>query len=265
MPFVLSDFHGNRPATRAVGDYIQSLGRSREAWTLGDYVGYGSDPRYCLEWAIQNASVRLLGNHDDALTSPGMLSLFSGTAREPLEWTIEELSQGSPLSNGMMPLDFVSGLQPEMQIGEVGIAHASPYSPLITYLFPLDHPLRWAWRSEDALALEDAFSMGGRLYLVGHTHIPGIFLKDANGVITFTPSAQVPAEFELPHGAQAIINVGSVGQPRDLDPRACFLELDDDCRKVTFHRVPYDVDEIVNEMKAIPRLAANADRLLKGA
>ena len=264
MIALVGDFHGNRPATEAVQAYIRGLSGINEIWSFGDHVGYGPDPEFCLQWALTHCTRVLRGNHDDAIIDDVMLARFSHSAKGPLNWTRDKLTGCGRLTNGLTPAEYIATLDPMIEIGDACFAHASPADPLLSYLMPLNHPKRMGYWPEDWAAVEDAFARVQRIGFVGHSHIGGVFLQYPNMDLDFIAAKDVPADYEVPAGCKAIVNIGSVGQPRDEDPRACLVVTDPGFTRVSFHRVSYQVDLIHQAMKLIPELEQNADRLLDG-
>ncbi len=218
---VLSDVHSNQPALEAVLAAVEEAG-VEELWCLGDVVGYGAQPDACAELIRERCDLCLVGNHDLAVLGGLDTSSFSETAAAAVEWTLAAASEGT--------LEFLRGLEPAGTREGIGLFHGSPRDPIWEYVLSL----------EQAEAGLDA--QGERIGLVGHSHVSLFFYR---------PAAAKPGET---HGAQAgdgallsmesgewLLNPGSVGQPRDGDPRAAWLELDTDELTAHFHRVPYDV------------------------
>jgi len=241
---VISDIHGNLEALRAVLKDIEDRGISRVV-CLGDVVGYGPRPKECLDLVRQKCSVTLMGNHDFAVMYEP--SNFNLGAEGACYWTRAQLEEESDktLRNqrweflGSLPVKHVLPAE-ECPIGETVLVHGSPRRPVNEYVFPDD-----IYNSPNKL--QGLFERFENICLVGHTHVPGVFLS--------TPDFYSPDElndvYEL--GAYpALINVGSVGQPRDRDPRASYGILED--RQVRFVRVAYDVETTVELVHATPEL-----------
>ena len=260
---ITSDIHANLVAVKAVDAYLRARGTKHRLWCLGDVVGYGPRPRECLEWAAK-CEVLLQGNHDAAVVNDQLLARFDPAAQAAIRYTREQFAEGGLLEFGMSGESFLDCLAPSRWVRDAVLAHASPAEPLMTYLFPPQHPKRAGYWSMDRLNLEAAFDEVQRIGIVGHTHIGGVFLQDSSGNVSFTAAESIPEDYPIPSDKKAIINVGSVGQPRDNDPRACFVTMNEALTRVTFHRVPYSVDEVVAEMKGIPLLVASASRLEVG-
>jgi diadenosine tetraphosphatase ApaH/serine/threonine PP2A family protein phosphatase len=208
---------------------------------LGDVVGYGADPAACVDLVAERSLTVIGGDHERAMTGrldPGERTLW---ARAADEWTRERLDDDHRAWLGALPL--VS------QVEDATLVHASPA-----------HPDEW----ECLLAAEDGYAAFGafstRLCFVGHSHLPGAWVQGSWGR-THEPEV---SEVSLEAGCRYIISVGSVGQPRDHDPRAAYALWDISARRVALRRVPYDVAaaraKIV--LAGLPRLLA--DRLAEG-
>ncbi|HEV7770891.1 MAG TPA: metallophosphoesterase family protein [Solirubrobacterales bacterium] len=241
---VLSDIHSNRQALEAVLAAIDATD-VEEIWCLGDVVGYGADPDACTALVRERAAVCLAGNHDLAVLGSIDISTFSETAAAAAVWTREQA--GEPT------LSYLRELEPAGARAGVGLFHASPSNPVWEYVLSLE-------QADDALDDQEQ-----RIGLIGHSHVALFFTR---------PERSRPGDL---HGAQAgagaqldladgvwLINPGSVGQPRDGDPRAAWLELDTDEWTGRFHRVGYDVDGAAAAILAAGLPTALADRLRVG-
>ena len=208
----------------------------REWWCLGDLVGYGADPGYCLA-AGREAARCIAGNHD--LGASGRIDLddFASWARDALAWTREELGPvGRATLNELEPADLD---------GEVHLVHGSPRDPVWEYVLSREQAL-------DALTDRRV-----ALTFCGHTHIPAAWRLGPDGTLT---SVKVTAGVTVDVGeGRWLINPGSVGQPRDGDPRAAWAVYDPEAQAVTFQRTPYDVAGAQNAILSagLPELLAN--------
>ena len=223
---LLSDIHANLPALEAVLAEIAAAD-IETAWCLGDVVGYGAQPDECATLVQERCSVCLVGNHDLAALDALDISTFSPAAAAAVHWTRERMSASTT--------DFLSGLSPADESREVGLYHASPRDPIWEYVL---------WPDQAAECIR---AQARRVSFIGHSHVALFFaLAEARGDGE-TPDdargAQAAAgtSLEIRRG-RWLINPGSVGQPRDGDPRAAWLELDTESWHATFHRVPYDID-----------------------
>jgi len=220
---LISDIHANLEALTAVLADIRGQ-EIREIFCLGDVVGYGPNPCECLDQVIKNAKVTILGNHDQAaLFDPDG---FNPVALQAVYWTREQLEAVGDPSSINRRWDFLGELPRTHSDGLSLYVHGSAREPTNEYVFPEDV---YNQRKMDAL-----FSRIDRYCFQGHTHIPGVFTTDRE----FLSPEEISYQYRL--GTDSImVNVGSVGQPRDNDPRACYVVQDDDL--ITFRRVDYDV------------------------
>jgi len=234
---IISDIHANLEALNAVLADIESRGVS-EIYCLGDIVGYGPNPRECIDLAIERFTATVLGNHDQgALFDP---EGFSAGAEKAIFWTRAQLE--APPDDHQQNLrrwDFLCELPRTICENGAMYVHGSPRNPLNEYIFPED--------VHNPRKLEKVFAMIERYCFQGHTHVPGVLTEDCR----FLRPDQLGETYRL-GDEKVIINVGSAGQPRDEDPRACYVLLEDDT--VWFRRVPYPVEETAKKIYAIPEL-----------
>jgi diadenosine tetraphosphatase ApaH/serine/threonine PP2A family protein phosphatase len=220
---VITDIHSNLPSLEAVLADIDERGIER-VWCLGDVVGYGADPDACADLVQERCELCLVGNHDLAVLGDLDVSAFSEAAAQAVEWTRERI--------GERTLEFLRELEPAAEREEIGLFHASPRDPVWEYVLSI----------EQASACMDA--QPRRVALIGHSHVSLFFHRypeDGGPGETRGEQAQDGARLDLGEG-RWLVNPGSVGQPRDGDPRAAWLELDTEKGTAFFHRVPYDVD-----------------------
>jgi diadenosine tetraphosphatase ApaH/serine/threonine PP2A family protein phosphatase len=222
---LISDLHSNREALEAVFAHVRQLGVST-LYCLGDIVGYGPEPEYCVDLVRGHAAVTLMGNHDEALFHDA--SDFNPHARGAIEYTRERMRpRWYSSSERKARWRWLRELPLVHEEGRFTFVHGSPRDPVKEYVLSTDGFLNPA----KLRAIFDSFD---GIALGGHTHHPGMHGEDLrfqglDGSDEFT--------LELPEG-RAFINVGSVGQPRDGDNRACYAVLEDE--RVTWYRVPYD-------------------------
>ncbi|MDR0362627.1 MAG: metallophosphatase family protein [Planctomycetota bacterium] len=232
---VISDIHSNLRALEAVLADIESQG-VQNVCCLGDVVGYGVRPVECWRIVSARCPVIILGNHDQALSMKGV-ARFHPRARRAVEWAkariLEEEDGGEMLARLIgLPVSFAC----ENRL----FVHGSPAGPTMDYLLP-----------GDAFDLERMNREFGQVELAafnGHSHIPGVIERGG----AFIPPEGLPDATYGIGEAQAIINVGSVGQPRDGNPRSCYVILDGD--RVRYRRVPYDAHSAAKEILAQPEL-----------
>ena len=237
---IVSDIHGNLEALHAVLEDID--GQSvEEIFCLGDIIGYGPNPCECIDLAMK-FDMCILGNHDQgALFDP---EGFSSGAERAIFWTRQQLESSN--RNGeddseqqMARWNFLGGLPRVHHLGQTLFVHGSARNPLNEYVFPED--------IYNNRKLDRIFGLIDTVCFQGHTHVPGIFSDE----YSFTNPTDLNGKAKLNHG-KAMVNVGSVGQPRDGDNRSCYVVLDDDV--IEYHRVVYPLDTTVEKIYAIPEL-----------
>jgi predicted phosphodiesterase len=243
---VISDIHANLPALEAVLGAIEKAGVD-EIWCLGDVIGYGAEPDECTELVLERSSLCLVGNHDLAVLGALDISAFSEAAAEAVEWTRANVAEGS--------LAKLRELEPQGEREGIALFHASPRDPIWEYVLSV----------EQASACFDV--MRGRVALIGHSHVSLFFMRpedeDLGGEIRGAQSSD-DTLLDLERGTW-LINPGSVGQPRDGDPRAAWLELDTTEQTARFHRVEYDVGRAATSITAAGLPRRLADRLHVGS
>lgn len=245
---LISDIHANYEALRVVLADIQSQG-IRQVYCLGDIVGYGPNPCECLDNVIRRCEVTILGNHDQAtLFDP---EGFNPVALRAIYWTRERLEQGpGTIAEINKRWDFLGELHRTHTDGDFLFVHGSPREPTNEYVFPEDI---YNQRKMEAL-----FGRVTKYCFQGHTHLPGIFTE----TLKFIAPQDCNYEYRLDE-TKVMINVGSVGQPRDGDPRACYVVIEDDI--VRFRRLEYPIEETVKKIYDTPELENQlGDRLRYG-
>jgi diadenosine tetraphosphatase ApaH/serine/threonine PP2A family protein phosphatase len=238
---LVSDIHSNAVALDAV---LAALPSYDELWCLGDTIGYGPEPNRCLEQMRKLAKHALTGNHD--LASLGLVSLadFNALARTANQWNNEQLEPD--LRAYLQELPASLPLPPA-----VTLAHASPRDPIWEYV--LD--------AETARANLDHFETP--ICFVGHTHVPMVFMQHADGKIELR-RGRAGEVLRIKPDARYIINPGSVGQPRDGDPRAAYAIWDTRANTLRFNRVEYDIEATQRKMQAAKLPDLLAERLSFG-
>ena len=226
---ILSDVHANLPALETVLEEVASS-EAEQTWCLGDIVGYGAHPDECARLVSERCELSLIGNHDLAVLGDLETESFSPAAAAAVKWT-RATATGETLR-------YLRGLEPAAEDREVALYHGSPRDPVWEYVL-------WPDQAAECIA-----EQAQRVSLVGHSHVALYFtLDDAHG--DADPDQPPPeirggqaaaeAVLELSSG-RWLVNPGSVGQPRDGDPRAAWLELDTSSWRATYHRVEYDID-----------------------
>lgn len=254
---IISDIHGNLEALEAVLDDIARQGID-EIYCLGDIVGYGPNPCECAEIVRDRCQLVLLGNHDQgALFDPDG---FNAGAERAIRWTRMQLERHDRLArHAPDPLSDFLGELPRTHVdGVFQHVHGSARRPLDEYVFPEDvyNPLK----------MQHIFELVERYCFQGHTHIPGIFTPDPHFEAPDIAAGDVEWRRQLPD-TKAMVNVGSVGQPRDGDMRSCYVILEEDAGAATvrFRRVAYPAERTREKIQAIPDLDNFlGDRLLQG-
>jgi len=231
MIALVSDIHGNIEALDAVCADIAELG-CEAIYCLGDVLGYGPDPKACLDRAME-FDFTIMGNHDHAVfMEPGG---FNTPAERAVFWTRRVLETEPDEGLRRKRWEFLARMDVARQENGVLYVHGSPRYPMHEYLFPDESDMGPA-------KLMQVFDMIAGACFVGHTHLPGVFTEE----LEFLTPVQLGHTYAL--GGKAIVNIGSVGQPRDLDPRACYVTLHG--REVRWHRVPYDVQQTMEKVFA---------------
>jgi predicted phosphodiesterase len=238
---IVSDVHGNRQAFDAVLDAIEAS-ECDEMWCLGDLVGYGADPDACVDLARRHASVCLAGNHDLGVRGDLPLADFSRGAALAARWTQETISAET--------LEYLTSLEPVNLDEEVGLYHASPRDPVWEYVLS-------ALQAELCLDVQTK-----RVCLIGHSHVALSFSRLAGEAATGQTRAADEA-IALSAG-EWLVNPGSVGQPRDGDPRAAWLELDLSGWSAVYRRTDYDIEGAAAAIRAARLPDSLAERLAYG-
>ena len=249
---IISDIHGNLHALQAVLSRLSEFELSQIV-CLGDVVGYGPFPERCLDLVVRHCSVIIQGNHDEAAIDPYVADQFNGAARQAIYWTRATL--------GPLHLNALNRLPKYAAIGD---------SVMCVHNTPLAGPTDYIHDKQVA-----AIAFGGvdrNICLIGHTHVPMVFEAPtlnpqdqltAPEIIAYLPTE--PHPIELCRDRRYICNPGSVGQPRDCDPRASFAIMDLDDRTFTVHRQAYDIvgAQQATQRAGLPTILA--ERLALGA
>ena len=254
---VLSDIHSNLEALTTVLADIERRG-IKTIYCLGDVVGYGPNPRECLDLIIEKAKWCVLGNHDYAVFYEP--TNFNYGAEQASFWTREVLEseeEKQPRDRrwsflGELPMRQTLKTEPGSNTPIIDFVHASPRRPVNEYIFPDDvytNPVK----------VRLLFERVKHICFVGHTHMPGVFLDE--------PDFYLPGElgntYPIIDEEKAIINIGSVGQPRDKDNRASYVYVNEN--KVHFVRLEYDFETTMKKITAIEQLDNfHAERLRDG-
>lgn len=263
---LISDIHGNLEALEVVLEDIRAQGIT-ETYCLGDIIGYGPNPRECIDRVMESCKITLLGNHDQgAMFDPDG---FNIGAERAIFWTRQQLESPHDRENNERRWEFLGELPRTHKQDQFLFVHGSPRNPLSEYIFPED--------IYNHRKMERLFQLVDRYCFQGHTHVPGVFTE---GFQFYAPE-EIDNEYSLGDG-KVMINVGSVGQPRDGDNRACYVILEDgrpsangDAAasasapsgpvKITYRRLMYDFETTIRKIYAIDELEPFlGDRLRQG-
>lgn len=219
---VISDIHANLTALDAV---LTDAGEFDAAWCLGDLVGYGPDPNECIAKVRALPNLRcIIGNHDAAALDQIDTATFNLEARQALEWTQKTLTESS--------ISFLSSLQQKIEINNVTLTHGSPRHPVWEYLMD----------SQTAALNFDYFSTP--YCFVGHTHLPVVYTREEKKLVVYKPTPNN----KITLSPRTIINPGSVGQPRDHDPRAAYVIYNPEENTWDYRRLTYDIPAVQTRM-----------------
>ena len=224
---VVSDIHSNFAALEAV---IRDAGAFDQVWCLGDVVGYGPEPDECISRLREFDLICLAGNHDLAVAGRAPLWEFTQDARDAIFWTRHRLTT--------LHLDWLQSLSENpLVVAGMTLVHGSPRDPV------------WEYITEKTVAKDNLDLVNTPVCLNGHTHIPVIFRKPWDGLKVLEESLPVNLAVHLLPYDRVFINPGSVGQPRDEDPRAAYALIDLAAMTLTHRRVLYEVDATQKLMK----------------
>jgi len=222
---VISDIHANLTALEAV---LTDTGQIDAVWCLGDLVGYGPDPNECVECIAQLPNLQcIMGNHDAAAVGCIEVDAFNPDARKAVLWTQEQLTHANK--------EYLKNLPERVKLDYITLVHGSPFKPIWEYLL-------------DTRSATISFEFFDTHYcFIGHTHLP---------VLYYLPDDRQTAQLIVPEhisqmtlAPRGIINPGSVGQPRDRDPRAAYAILDMTDFTWEWHRVEYDIQNVQERMR----------------
>lgn len=247
----ISDIHANLSALEAVLADLDAVGTVERIYCLGDVVGYGPQPRECLDIVASRCKMILMGNHEHALLY-GAYG-FHAAAKRAIDWTRDTLQKVQPAAQRKALMELLQNLPIRHEIDDILLVHGSPRDPVMEYVLESD-----LWEGSDSDKMDSIFAGFQRLCFVGHTHRPGVFTEDR----CFLAAAELANGFDVSDG-KYLINVGSVGQPRDRNPLACYTLFSGDA--VYFRRVAYDIDDTAERVRRIDQLDRRfAERLFRG-
>jgi diadenosine tetraphosphatase ApaH/serine/threonine PP2A family protein phosphatase len=240
---VLSDIHANILALDAI---LAEVGSVDAVWHLGDVVGYGPDPNAVVDRLRERGAIGVRGNHDLAATGDDVIRDFNVDARAAMEWTRRAITRATH--------DWLAALPARLTIDSYSLVHGSPRDPT------------WEYIVTESAAAANLAVLSTPHGLFGHTHLPIGYVVAGDpaaddDVETLTPGPGTTLALD---GRRALINPGSVGQPRDGDPRASALVLDPASQLVTWVRAAYDIEATQRAMRTANLPARGVARLSFG-
>lgn len=239
---VLSDIHANLTALEAVRADLSDVDQT---WVLGDIVGYGPQPNEVISVLQEMGARSVLGNHDGAAIGMVDPAYFNSDARAAIEWTATAIDDNTR--------SYLATLPEVRRDGELTAVHGSPRDPI------------WEYITSSGIAAANFEAFESRLCLFGHTHLPVAYRRD-DGAVAVTPG--LPGEVVQLGGARALLNPGSVGQPRDglSDAAYAILEMGDGTSggSIAFHRIRYEIDRTQRLMREVGLPARLVERLSYG-
>jgi len=241
---LLSDIHSNLEALEAVLEDARTRGVHRYT-CLGDIVGYGANPNECIELIRSLPKIHfILGNHDAAATWISSPYIMNKAAADAILWTMAQLTEEH--------VHFLKHLRPTFGMGDLLFAHANPYNPMA-----------WRYVNSRKYAVRSFNSNKAKLVFIGHTHLPEVITKRGWFGIRFEPFSDTYT-LSIDHACRMIVNCGSIGQPRDKNPAACYLIYDTRRETIDFVRVPYNHERAARKIHDAGLPGIMARRLAKG-
>ncbi len=232
---LISDIHSNLEALETTLTYLRAR-QVKEIYCLGDIVGYGPNPNECINLIRQNCKIALMGNHDYAAIGSENINYFNEYARKATFWTIDQLPEENLIYLKQLPFTF--------QTADYFLVHSAPANPLAWH---------YVLSKDDAVYELDSFTQP--VCFIGHSHVPAIYS---------TKTAFRENSFYLQQDQRYIINVGSLGQPRDGNPDLSICLYDTESKHVEYVRLKYDVEKTYKKIIEAGLPFFLADRLLKG-
>lgn len=237
---IISDIHGNIEALKAVLEALEKENVNRIV-CLGDIVGYGPDPNLCVDHVKQIAYATIMGNHDAAAINAISTDDFNENAQIAIEWTQKVL--------GFEQVLFLNTLSLVFSEKDWMAVHATPESPET-----------WDYIFTESQIVRNFKAMEKPICFIGHSHMPIAFIQEPNGDILLRNADEIHFEFSQKY----LINVGSVGQPRDGDPRAAYGIFDEEKKYFTLKRIAYDIPKVQEKMRASGLPAPLIERIAEG-
>jgi predicted phosphodiesterase len=237
---VISDVHANLVALDAV---LADVGSVDAVWHLGDVVGYGPEPDAVVERLSEIGAIGVRGNHDSAACGGDEIDWFNTDARSAMEWTRRSISPPTVAWLSQLPL--------KREEAGFTLVHGSPLDPT------------WEYVTTTSAARDNLAAITTEHGINGHTHVPVAFSLEGDRMGRFSPGDDSENAIGLA-GHRLLLNPGSVGQPRDGDPRASYMVLDLDGRRAGWHRIAYDIDAVRTRMRAAGLPIRLSERLRHG-
>ncbi len=238
MRAFVSDIHSNLEAFLAVLSAADEVG-AKEIICLGDVVGYGPNPKECIDLAAKRCRLSIMGNHDEAILFATETEGFNLRARRAIIWTRAVLEDPQERRKNDARWGYLGKLPNRVEDHALLFVHGSARRPVKEYVFPEDIHKKGK--------MEKIFAAIKKVVFQGHTHLPGIFTESGK---FYTPEA-VGNTYQI-GDEKVMVNVGAVGQPRDGDPRASFAVFDG--KRVEFRRVAYDLEKTIEKIYAVREL-----------
>jgi len=221
---IIADIHANFEALEVVLNALQKK-EVDQLICLGDLVGYGPNPNECVAKVLEICDIVVAGNHDHGAIGKCSIDRFNAFARQAILWTHDVLTSEFKQAIQELPLLWDNG--------QLMAVHASP-----------EAPEKWHYVSSEDAVFRSLMALTSSYCFIGHTHIPAIFSRTREGDIILQKGKSLTLQKDQLH----LINVGSVGQPRDSDPRAAYGVLDMDKSQFELYRVPYDIEAVQAKM-----------------
>jgi diadenosine tetraphosphatase ApaH/serine/threonine PP2A family protein phosphatase len=237
---LISDVHGNLEALESTLRDIEKSGIEK-IYFLGDAVGYGCNPNECVRLIDKNCDIKLLGNHDYAAMGIESTDSFNQLAQTSIDWTMKKMTDKS--------ISTLADFELQATFLDYYLVHSSP-----------DAPEAWNYILNPGQAAEQFTQFPQSACFIGHSHLPTIFTQNVSGTVT---QHTKPAS-KLADDKRYIINIGSVGQPRDNDPRACYLIVDTENQTAIYRRVEYDLAKTQKKVRNNSFPEFLAERLASG-
>lgn len=238
---IFSDLHSNLESLQAFDDATSNIKHDKKVF-LGDAVGYGADPNVCVEWLRENVDIILAGNHDYAVVGKTSLSYFNSYARHVCLWTQQTLSEDNKR--------FLGSLSIAKEEDGIFWAHSSPFEPD-----------EWRYVNSIPLARKNFEYFSASVCFIGHSHLPWVFEQDADGNVETYPQMFTG---RLKAGCRYIVNVGSLGQPRDGNPDPVFVIYDSETQSLAHRRFKYNSTETRSKILNNGFSTYLAERLIQG-